>query len=110
MNTKLPGIAEKYMSLKTIEDKIKMIWTAPVIQVGIKNPQKNEKKTQSLKEKDKWHKRTERQIDSCLYNVGLFQKFMMDNSEPDFGKSEGDSRRFRDLGNNYFKVSFFLIN
>ena len=34
------GIAEKYMSLKTIEDKIKMIWTAPVIQVGIKNPQK----------------------------------------------------------------------
>ena len=37
------GIAEKYMSLKTIEDKIKMIWTAPVIQVGIKNPQKNKK-------------------------------------------------------------------
>lgn len=29
---------------------------------------------------------------------------MTDNSEPDYGKSEGDSRRYRDLGNNYFKV------
>ena len=42
------GIAEKYMSLKTIEDKIKMIWTAPVIQVGIKNPQKKRKKNSMI--------------------------------------------------------------
>ena len=35
---------------------------------------------------------------------------MTDNSEPDYGKSEGDSRRFRDLGNNYFKVEFSSIS
>ena len=27
------GVAKKYMNLKKVEDKIKMIWTAPVIQV-----------------------------------------------------------------------------
>ena len=37
------GIAEKYMRLKTIEDKIKMIWTAPVIQVGLKIHKKTKK-------------------------------------------------------------------
>ena len=31
------GVAKKYMSLKKVEDKIKMIWTAPVIQVGNEN-------------------------------------------------------------------------
>ena len=31
------GVAKKYMSLKKVEDKIKMIWTAPVIQVGNQN-------------------------------------------------------------------------
>ena len=30
---------------------------------------------------------------------------MKDYSDPDYGKSEGDSRRFRDLGNNLFKVT-----
>ena len=29
---------------------------------------------------------------------------MTDHDEPEGGKSEGDSRRFRDLGNNQFKV------
>lgn len=28
-------VAEKYMKLKSIEEKIKLIWTAPVIQVDI---------------------------------------------------------------------------
>lgn len=56
--------ATKYLSLKRVEDKIALMWRAPVI-----------------------------------------QRFMKENSEPDFGKSEGDSRRFRDQGNNLFKVS-----
>ena len=30
---------------------------------------------------------------------------MKDYSDPDYGKSEGDSRRFRDMGNNLFKVT-----
>ena len=34
---------------------------------------------------------------------------MTDYSEPDYGKSEGDSRRFRDQGNNFFKVKGYPI-
>ena len=56
--------ATKYLGLNRIEDKIGMMWRAPVI-----------------------------------------QRFMKEHSEPDFGKSEGDSRRFRDQGNNLFKVN-----
>ena len=59
--------ASKYLSLKRIEDKITLMWRAPVI-----------------------------------------QSFMKEHSEPDFGKSEGDSRRFRDQGNNFYKVYNFF--
>ena len=59
------AMASKYLELARIEDKIGLMWKAPVI-----------------------------------------QRFMKDHSEPDFGKSEGDSRRFRDKGNSFFKVIF----
>ena len=55
--------ASKFLSLKRIEDKMQLMWSAPVL-----------------------------------------QKFMKDFSEPDYCKSEGDSRRFRERGNNLFKV------
>ena len=78
-------VAEKYMKLKSIEEKIKLIWTAPVIQVEIY---------------------LSSHVDNRISILHLpFQKFMKDYSDPDYGKSEGDSRRFRDLGNNLFKVT-----
>ena len=37
--------------------------------------------------------------------VFWFQTFLRDSSERDGGKSEGDNKRFKEFGNNHFKVT-----
>ena len=36
--------------------------------------------------------------------ICLRQTFLRDSSERDGGKSEGDNKRFKEFGNNHFKV------
>ena len=36
--------------------------------------------------------------------ICLQQTFLRDSSERDGGKSEGDNKRFKEFGNNHFKV------
>ena len=36
----------------------------------------------------------------------MLQTFLRDSSERDGGKSEGDNKRFKEFGNNHFKVSY----
>eukprot|EP00092_Neocalanus_flemingeri_P008426 GFUD01009082.1.p1 GENE.GFUD01009082.1~~GFUD01009082.1.p1 ORF type:complete len:676 (+),score=159.68 GFUD01009082.1:46-2073(+) len=47
--------------------------------------------------------KTEQMIE-FMWKVPNLQKFLADSSEHRFGKSEGDTRRFREMGNKLFKV------
>lgn len=44
------------------------------------------------------------QMIDFMWKVPNLQNFLKDNSEPNFGKSDGDTRRFREMGNKLFKV------
>jgi len=39
-----------------------------------------------------------------MWKIPTLQSFLKDHSEQSFGKSEGDTRRFREMGNKLFKV------
>ena len=76
-------VVEQFQKLKKPEQMIDFMWKAPSFQVS---NNAFEEKIMKL----------------------IFKKFLRGNCEQIFGKSDGDTRRFREMGNKLFKVKFYF--
>ena len=76
-------LVQKFVNLEKSEQMIEFMWKVPSFQVGYN----------SFKIK--------------IYSDFIFKNCLKDNSEQIFGKSDGDTRRFREMGNKLFGVILY---